>query len=337
MSTEPSSLFAFSIGYEWLDVQFLATEGVELDIFTNFVNSIRIIPVIFFSNEMNKKLLIILFYFILFVHYAELSDSQRDGMKIKISFAFELDLFFVSEPTFIGNLFSAIKRLKLTFSNTKQGPNDDSFYNNAVETKNFPSVVDAVGFCAINGAHCDFLSCLAENFANGKLLGNLKKAEKLIVDNALRRAIVDSPQILEIACISGGLNVLECIAFREFLGLMDILDPDEAHIGDEPRDKRSPKLLERGKTKNVLVKNESNLTNISTYNDTKSVTAESNSSFFDDYYDTNSNTHNNTFGQPTTLYQHKNCTDLLKAKQITTTQPAYKKVTLKPNKGKKSG
>lgn len=196
-----------------------------------------------------------------------------------------------------------------------------------MNARNVPSIIEAIGFCSINGTHCDFLQCLVENIMQNRILKNLKMTGKLMIDNVLRHAIADSPQILRIACESGGLNQLQCFAFKEFLNLMDIMDPDSDHEGDEPREKRSPSLTEKSKNETATVSNKVSIPNTSVYR-----VNESESNFHDDYYDLIQN--NKTDEHPTGTYQSRNCTDLLRSVP-SVSKGAERKASTKTPKRKK--
>lgn len=141
---------------------------------------------------------------------------------------------------FVDSLLVAVDNLKSAFTYVKRGPTDDSYIGNMVKTRNQSSVtiLNSIAICSIQGVPCDYLQCLTENFQQGQML-NAKKVGRLMIDPELRRTILENEAVLALACNMSNLNQLQCLAFKEFLNLMDLLDPPESHINDEPRDKRS--------------------------------------------------------------------------------------------------
>jgi len=61
----------------------------------------------------------------------------------------------------------------------------------------------------------------------------------VLADVDLRKALIEDPRLLKMACEKAHLSAFDCQNFKVLLDLAAVLDPYEKHVNDEPRDKRS--------------------------------------------------------------------------------------------------
>lgn len=169
-----------------------------------------------------------------------------------------------------------------------------------------------IEFCASNQLQCDYLQCLSDNFATSRFSSNLKMAQNVIMDVSLRQAIYNNPQLLQMACSTSGLTDFECFSFKNFIGLVNFFDPAEAHMDDEPRDKRSVKDSEMNKnatdTANTLTSNDQMMNNRS-------------SSDYDDYSNYYNTKDTNNTNDDLSQQQPKNCNLILESKKSDMNDP----------------
>jgi len=96
-------------------------------------------------------------------------------------------------------------------------------------------------YCDQNPADCSYLNCLAENFQHSEHSNNIKMGGKILTDPQLRHALQNDPMVSQAACDKIGLGSQGCDGFKQFLGLIDKVSPQD---GTNPRDpnrgKRSP-------------------------------------------------------------------------------------------------